>query len=198
MRSRQYIIAITGASGANYATRTIDGLEAAGHHVHLVVSPLGRRLLSDELDIRELRPETLIARPSDRLAIHPYNDVGSILGSGSFQTAGMAIVPCSANTLGQVAGGIGENLIARAAAVTLKERRRLVLAYREMPMSRIDLENALRADAAGAVFCPANPGFYLRPQTVAEVVDMVAGKVLDLLGVDHPWKTRWKGTDTGE
>lgn len=189
---KDYVVAITGASGAWYAQRVVRCLLEADVRVHLIVSPLGQRLLHDELDITQPSAQTLLGWEEPRLIMHAYHDVGSELASGSFSAAGMAIVPCSANTLGQIAGGIGSNLISRSAAVMLKERRRLVLVYREMPMSRIDLENALRVDAAGAIFCPANPGLYLRPQTVQDVVDMVAGKVLDLLDVPHTLNIRWK------
>jgi 4-hydroxy-3-polyprenylbenzoate decarboxylase len=103
----------------------------------------------------------------------------------------MVIVPCSSNTLAMVAHGIGDNLIARAAAVTLKERRRLVVVHREMPLSAIDVNNYKILTGAGAIVAPANPGFYLNPTTVGEVIDFVAGKLLDLLGVPHAMETRW-------
>jgi len=103
----------------------------------------------------------------------------------------MVICPCSGNTLAGVAGGLGNNLVTRAALVTLKEARRLVLVPREMPLSQIDLANMLRAAQAGAVVCPASPGFYLRPQTIDDLVDFVVGRVLDLLGVRHELNTRW-------
>src|SRR5438132_12353117 len=103
----------------------------------------------------------------------------------------MVIVPCSSNTLAEVAHGIGDNLIARAAAVTLKERRKLILVHREMPLSPIDINNYQSLSQAGVILAPANPGFYLNPTTVGEVVDFVAGKLLDLIGVRHAFGTRW-------
>src|SRR6478609_4013662 len=166
------VTAISGASGALYAQRFIQGLVAGGVNVHLVVSPWGRRLLRDELGM-----ETV--------------DVGSKLASGSFLHDGMIIVPCSSNTLAEVAHGLGGNLISRAAAVTLKERRRLVLAHREMPLSPIDVNNYKILTDAGAIVAPCNPGFYLNPTTIGEVVDFVAGKLLDLAGVPHAMETRW-------
>jgi 4-hydroxy-3-polyprenylbenzoate decarboxylase len=125
------------------------------------------------------------------ITLYNYNDVGAKLASGSFIHQGMVIVPCSSNTLAAVAHGIGDNLISRAAAVTLKERRRLILVHREMPLSPIDVNNYKTLSDAGVILCPANPGFYLNPTTVGEVVDFVAGKLLDLVGVPHRLDTRW-------
>lgn len=185
------VTAITGASGALYAQRFVQGLLAAGVNVHLVVSPLGRRLLHDELGMETVDPAALAGGDSHTITLYNYNDVGSKLASGSFLHDGMVIVPCSSNTLAAVAHGIGDNLIARAAAVALKERRRLVLAHREMPLSPIDVNNYKILTDAGAIVAPCNPGFYLNPTTVGEVVDFVAGKLLDLIGVRHAFDTRW-------
>lgn len=185
------VVGITGASGAEYARRLIECLIFAGVEVHLVVSPNGRRLLADELDIHEVSVPGLGLPVDSQLTLHPYRDVGSPLGSGSFRTDGMVICPCSSNTLASVATGLAGNLLDRAAAVTLKEMRRLIVIPREMPMNRLDLQNALRLSEAGAVVCPASPGFYMRPRSIADLVDFVVGKVLDLLGVRHELKTRW-------
>jgi len=103
----------------------------------------------------------------------------------------MVICPCSSNTLGSVASGLGDNLISRAAQVTLKEARRLIIVHREMPLSHIDLSNMLRLQAAGAIICPANPGFYMAPKTIGDLVDFVVGRVLDLLHVPHTLNVRW-------
>ncbi|HYE20372.1 MAG TPA: UbiX family flavin prenyltransferase [Tepidisphaeraceae bacterium] len=185
------VTAITGASGALYAQRFIQGLVAAGVNVHLVVSPLGRRLLHDELGMEQVDVAALAGSAGHTVTLHNYNDVGAKLASGSFLHDGMVIVPCSSNTLAEVAHGLGDNLISRAAAVTLKERRRLVVVHREMPLSPIDVNNYKLLNDAGAILCPANPGFYLNPTTVGEVVDFVAGKLLDLVGVRHTMDTRW-------
>jgi 4-hydroxy-3-polyprenylbenzoate decarboxylase len=166
-------------------------LAAAGTSIHLVVSPLGRRLLHDELGIESVDPAALAGTSEHRITLYNYNDVGAKLASGSFMHDGMVIVPCSSNTLNQVAHGLGGNLISRAAAVALKERRRLVLAHREMPLSAIDVTAYKILTDAGAIVAPCNPGFYLNPTTVGEVVDFVAGKLLDLLGVPHTFDTRW-------
>ena len=185
------VTAITGASGAMYAQRFIQGLVAAGVNVHLVVSPLGRRLLHDELGMETVDLAALAGTTDHSVTLYNYNDVGSKLASGSFLHNGMVIVPCSSNTLAEVAHGIGGNLISRAAAVTLKERRRLILVHREMPLSPIDVNNYKALSDAGVILCPANPGFYLNPTTVGEIVDFVAGKLLDLVGVKHAYDTRW-------
>jgi polyprenyl P-hydroxybenzoate/phenylacrylic acid decarboxylase-like protein len=185
------VTAITGASGALYAQRFIQGLVAAGVNTHLVVSPLGRRLLHDELGMETVDLIALAGTPSHGVTLYNYNDVGSKLASGSFLHNGMVIVPCSSNTLAEVAHGLCGNLIARAAAVTLKERRKLVLAHREMPLSPIDINNYKTLSDAGVILASTNPGFYLNPTTVGEVVDFVAGKLLDLVGVPHSFDTRW-------
>lgn len=187
------VVGITGASGGPYALRLLDVLEASGAVVHCVVSPLGRRLLADECGVQSVSVESLLGRQSDRVTLHDYRDVGNVLASGSYRTDGMVICPCSSNTLGAVAAGLGDNLIWRAAQVTLKEARRLVLVHREMPLSGIDLRNMLRLQRAGAIVCPAAPGFYLMPRTVADLVDFVVGRVLDLLGVQHNLQIRWQG-----
>jgi len=185
------VTAITGASGALYAQRFIEGLVAAGVNVHLIISPLGRRLLHDEMGMETIDLPTLAGSPDHTVTLYNYNDVGAKIASGSFLHDGMVIVPCSSNTLAQVAHGLGDNLIARAAAVTLKERRRLILAHREMPLSPIDVNNYKTLSDAGVILAPANPGFYLNPTTVSDVVDFVAGKLLDLVGVSHSMDTRW-------
>jgi 4-hydroxy-3-polyprenylbenzoate decarboxylase len=135
--------------------------------------------------------EALAGTLNHTVTLYNYNDVGSKLASGSFLHDGMVVVPCSSNTLAQVAHGLGDNLICRAAAVTLKERRKLVLCHREMPLSPIDVNNYQTLAQAGVIVAPANPGFYLNPNSVGEIVDFVAGKLLDLVGVKHNFDTRW-------
>jgi len=185
------VVAITGASGAVYARRLVQLLVQAGVETHLVCSPYGQRLLADELNITRLSAEALLGIETQGLIIHPYRDLGSRLASGSFPTGGMIVCPASGNTLGAIAAGLGDNLIARAAAVTLKEHRRLILVPREMPWSQIELRNALRISEAGGIICPASPGFYLLPTTLDELVDFVVGRLLDLVGVEHDLNTRW-------
>ena len=191
MAGMDIVTAITGASGALYAQRFVQGLVGAGVNVHLVVSPLGKRLLHDELGMEGIDVNVLAGAENHTVTLYNYNDVGSKLASGSFLHDGMVIVPCSSNTLAEVAHGLGDNLISRAAAVTLKERRKLVLAHREMPLSPIDVNNYKLLTDAGAIVAPCNPGLYLNPTTVGEVVDFIAGKLLDLVGVRHAMDTRW-------
>ena len=188
---KRVIVGVTGASGAEYARRLVEYLCEADIETHLIVTPNGRRLFQEELGIATVSAQTLLGRESDRLIVHNYRDVGATLASGSFRTAGMIVCPCSTNTLGAIAAGIGDNLLNRAAAVTLKEARRLILVPREMPLTRIDLLNALRLNEAGAIICPASPGFYMEPETIGDLVDFVVGKLLDLVDVPHSLNTRW-------
>lgn len=185
-------MAITGASGAPYAQKLAQEIVSSGNHLHLVISPYGRQLLFDELGIRKVTIESFIGQPAENATLYNYNDVGSRIASGSFLTDGMVICPCSSNMIGAAAAGVGDNLIARAATVTLKEARRLIIVQREMPMSQIELRNLLRLSEAGAIICPASPGFYLLPKTVDDLVNFVVGKILDLLEVEHGLHVRWK------
>ena len=185
------VTAITGASGALYAQRFIQGCVRAGVEVHLVISPLGRRLLHDELGMEKPDLDRLAGTQEHKITLYNYNDVGAKVASGSFIHDGMVIVPCSSNTLAEVAHGLGDNLICRAASVTLKERRKLIVVHREMPLSPIDINNYKTLSDAGVILCPANPGYYLNPTTVLEVIDFVSGKLLDLVGVKHEMDTRW-------
>lgn len=195
---RRIVVGITGASGAAYAVRTIEGLCAAGVEAHVTVSTLGRRLLFDELGIKKLDPDALSGGRGELVTLHNDNDVGALPASGSFLHDGMVVVPCSGNSLGKIATGITDNLVQRAAAVTLKERRRLVLAHRESPLSLIEIENMRRVTEAGAIVAPLAPGFYLLPQSLDDLVDFMAGKLLDLMGVEHALKTRWAAEEVSE
>jgi polyprenyl P-hydroxybenzoate/phenylacrylic acid decarboxylase-like protein len=188
------ILAITGASGAPYARKILLGLAEAHRRVHLIISPAGRRLLHDELGVEQPDPESILGAslPHD-ISVLPYNDVGACIASGSYRHAGMVVAPCSSSRLAQIAHGLGDNLISRAAQVTLKERRPLILLHREMPVSLIELRNMVQVTEAGGIVCPASPGFYLRPQSIDDLVAMTAGRVLDLLGVEHSWNIRWRG-----
>lgn len=190
-------MAITGASGAGYATRLLQVLCGAGVDTHLVISPHGRQLLAEELDLTEPVPDAIVGPDlASHLTLHRYQDVGAHLASGSFLTDGMIICPCSVNTLAEVAAGTGANLVSRAAAVHLKEARRLVLVPREMPLSQIDIANMLRVSQAGGILCPASPGFYLRPESVQDLVDFLVGKLCDLMGVSHDLDVRWQPGST--
>ena len=199
--ARRFVVGISGASGACYALRLLELLLGGGHEVHLVVSEYGRRLLFDEAAVRELAFEQLVpglvggdgeAGARLRLFVHPHKDVGAVIASGSFLHDGMVVLPCSSASLGAIATGSGSNLLCRAAAVTLKERRPLIVCHREMPLSLIDIRNMETLALAGATICSPNPGFYLMPKRVEDLVDFVVGKVLDHLGVGHELKTRWE------
>lgn len=190
---KNIVVAVTGASGAIYAVRLLKALCAGRARVHLVISPHGRQLFADELNIADPTAETLVGPgPAEHVTVYSFRDVGARLASGSFMTDGMIVCPCSGNTLADVASGTGSNLISRAAAVHLKESRRLVIVPREMPFSQIEIGNMMRISRAGGIICPASPGFYMRPTTVDDLVDFVAGKLCDLVGVPHTFNTRWK------
>jgi len=197
---KRIVVGVSGASGAVYATRLVEQLLTHGHEVHLVVTEYGRRLLSDELSIKELSLASLVPSmaaqageiENKRLFIHPHKDVGAVIASGSFLHDGMVVIPCSSTALGYIASGSGSNLLGRAAMVTLKERRTLVVVHRESPLSLIDIRNMETVTLAGGIIAPANPGFYLGPQSVGDLVDFVVGKCLDLLKVEHDLKTRWE------
>jgi 4-hydroxy-3-polyprenylbenzoate decarboxylase len=194
-------IAITGASGAIYATRTLAALLERGIHVELIVSDYGRRLLRDELGeaatVDGLLPY-LTARygPSvsaGRIALHSNRDLGATIASGSHGCSGMAIVPCSMKTLAAVAHGLSRNLVERAADVMLKEKRRLVIVPRETPMSLPQLRNMVLCAEAGAMILPAMPAFYQQPKTLDDLADFMAGKVLSALGFEHNLYPEWTG-----
>lgn len=190
--TRRIVIGITGASGAVYARRVMEALTEAGVEVHLTVSTLGRRLLFDELGLKRLDPDALTGGRGSQVTIYNDADVGAAIASGTFLHDGMAVIPCSGNTLGAIASGIADNLVKRAAAVALKERRRLILAYRESPASHIDLCNMKLLSEAGAIIAPLAPGFYLLPETVDDLVDFMAARLLDLLRVEHHLSRRWR------
>jgi 4-hydroxy-3-polyprenylbenzoate decarboxylase len=194
-------IAITGASGAIYATRTLAALVGMGIHVELIVSDYGRRLLRDELGeaaavdrlLPYLRERYGVQASEGALTLHSNRDLGATLASGSHACSGMAIVPCSMKTLAAVAHGLSRNLVERAADVMLKERRRLVIVPRETPMSLPQLRNMVLCAEAGAMILPAMPAFYQQPRTLDDIADFIAGKVLSALGFEHKLYPEWTG-----
>jgi 4-hydroxy-3-polyprenylbenzoate decarboxylase len=191
------VVGVTGASGAPYAVRLLRALADAGRPVWLTISGHGFRLLETESGIASLEQLRLAvgADAWDRLVtVFDDRDRGARPASGSARTAGMVICPCSMGTLAAVSLGTSRSLVERAADVTLKERRPLLLVTREMPLSVVHLENMLRATRAGAIVLPASPGFYHRPTSIDELVDFVVARVLDLLGVDHAVGRRWGET----
>jgi len=153
-------------------------------------------LLHDELGMEGIDLAALAGRepgsePPEQLKLHNYRDVGAPLASGSFQHDGMIVLPCSSNTLGAVASGAGQNLMHRTAHVALKERRKLVLVHREAPLSLIDIRSMEAATLAGAIICPASPGFYMMPRSLDDLVDFMVGRCMDLLELPHDLNVRW-------
>lgn len=191
------MVGVTGASGAPYARRVMELLAAREVEIHLAVTPLGRRLLRDELGMEGIDPDALTAGRGNLVTVHKDRDVGASIASGSFLHDGMVIVPASSNTMASIATGVTQNLVHRAAAVALKERRRLIVGHREMPISHADAESILALTRAGAIVAPLCPGFYTLPQTVGDMVDFVAGRLVDLLGVEHDLDIRWSGDMPG-
>ncbi len=188
------VIGITGASGAPYTVRFLELMARQGVELHVSASALGRRLLFEEQDIRHYTAEALVGPElADRVVIHSDNDFGAIIASGSFQHDGMVILPCSSNTLNSIAAGITSTLVHRAAMVCLKERRKLLIAHRESPLSPIDIDSMATLTRAGATIVPLAPGFYMRPERVEDLVDFMVARLMDQLGYQHDLKIRWKG-----
>jgi len=184
---RRLIVGISGASGAIYGVRALQLLRDADIETHLVVSKAAEMTLAYETD---LKLKDLRALAS---VVHATADVGASISSGSFQTMGMLVVPCSVKTMSEIASGVTGTLLARAADVVLKDRRRLVLAVRETPLHAGHLRNmALLADI-GAVIAPIVPAFYNRPQTIDDIVDHTVGRLLDLFGIETGAVRRWQG-----
>jgi 4-hydroxy-3-polyprenylbenzoate decarboxylase len=200
-RPPKIAIAVTGASGAVYATRTVAALLERGVHVELIVSDYGRRLLRDELGERagiERLVPFLTEKYGDSVAagtltLHSNRDLGATIASGSHGCSGMASVPCSMKTLAAVAHGLSRNLIERAADVMLKEQRRLIIVPRETPMSLPQLRNMVLCAEAGAMILPAMPAFYQQPKTLDDLADFIAGKILSALGFEHELYPPWAG-----
>ena len=183
------IVGISGASGAIYGIRALQLLRKLGVETHLVITDAALETIRLETDFKRADVIRLAT------AIHRVDDISSEIASGSFQADGMLVIPCSMKTLAGIASGYSDNLLLRAADVTIKERRRLVLVVRETPLSLIHIENMATVTRAGAVVLPAMPAFYNRPKTVAALVDQVVGRALDLLGVEHQLSRRWGGPD---
>jgi 4-hydroxy-3-polyprenylbenzoate decarboxylase len=181
------IVGITGATGAIYGVRLLERLRDAGVETHLVISRWGARTLVHETPYSREQVEAL-AHTS-----YVAGDMGAAISSGSFQTAGMVIAPCSAKTLAAIAHGYGDGLVHRAADVVLKERRKLLLAVRESPLSEIHLENMLKLARMGAVMLPPMPAFYSHPRSLTDIVDHTVERILDQFGVEMPNAVRWTG-----
>jgi 4-hydroxy-3-polyprenylbenzoate decarboxylase len=185
-RPRRVIVALTGATGTIYGVQVLKLLHESGVETHLIMSKWAARTL--------LHETSYTIEDVQRMAthVHPITDQGASLSSGSFLTDGMIVAPCSARTLAAIAHGLSDNLIHRAADVILKERRRLVLAVREAPLSEIHLENMLKLSRMGVIISPPMPSFYARPTTIDEMVQYSAARLIDQLGL-HLDIPRWDG-----
>jgi 4-hydroxy-3-polyprenylbenzoate decarboxylase len=195
-------VGVTGASGALLAQKTLVLLEDDSRvaRVHLVVTEAGQRLLMEELeitsgDLKQL-PGRILGRQSAKIEVLPNKDVGASIASGSYAVDAMIVIPCSMNTLGAIANGVSEDLVARAADVMLKENRKLILCVRDTPFNRVHLENMLRAQQAGAVIMPAVPAFYHHPKTIDDLVTQYVCRVLAQIGLLQEKMYRWTGTPT--
>ena len=195
--ARDLVVAITGASGAPYALRFLQVVVRSGRTVHLTISPSGAIVLREEtgsvVDLDRFDPAALGDLGPGRVVYHHHQDFSAGIASGSFRTGGMVISPCSMSTLGAIAHGITTNLITRAADVHLKERRKLILVPRETPLSLIHLENMAAVTRAGAIVLPAMPGWYHRPESLADMIDFVVARICDGLDIDHDLGRRWGG-----
>jgi 4-hydroxy-3-polyprenylbenzoate decarboxylase len=200
---RRWLIGVSGASGIQYALRLLDLLTIAGPHdqkieLHVVFSEAALRVLQDEcglaLSQSRLTPQTLLGEERQNIYFYNPRDIGALPASGSFLAEGMVIVPCSMSSLGAIAHGCGHNLLHRMADVTLKESRKLIIVPRETPLHVIHLENLLTLARLGAQIVPAMPGFYHCPQTVTDIVDMLAMKIMDAMHIANSASRRWGET----
>jgi 4-hydroxy-3-polyprenylbenzoate decarboxylase len=190
--TRRLVVAITGASGAVYGIRALEVLRGVpGVEVHLVMSKAGERTIVEETD-HAPRDVRALAH-----ATHRADDIGAPIASGSFATAGMLVAPCSIDTLSAIAYCRADTLVTRAADVVLKERRRLVLLVRETPLHRGHVAAMAAATDAGAVVMPPVPAFYIRPKSIADLVDHTVGRALALLDIETSLVTPWDGGVAG-
>lgn len=187
MAPKRLIIGLTGASGSIYGIRLLEMLQGTGVETHLIISQWAARTLVHETSYTVQQVQDLATER------YPIGDVGAAIASGSFLTMGMVIAPCSVRTLGAIAHGVGDNLIHRAADVVLKERRRLVLAVREAPLSEIHLENMLKLARMGVAICPPTPAFYNHPTSLDDAVSYSVARLLDQFGIHLRDPERWLG-----
>jgi len=203
IQGRIITIGVTGASGAVLAQKALALLEddPCVSRIHLVVSETGQRLFSEELRITsgELKklPGRILGRNPKKIEVIPNKDVGASIASGSYAVDAMIVIPCTVGALASIAGGLCDDLVARAADVMLKEGRKLVLCVRDTPFNRIHLENMLRAQQAGAVIMPVVPAFYFRPKSIDEIVTQYVCRVLAQAGLPQEKMYRWTGSAAG-
>ena len=197
--AQKIIVGVTGASGAVFARRMLQMLEADPRvsRVHLVVSGSGLRVLREELDLNVSTSSAvaalLLGKPARKTVYLLDSDIGASIASGSYLIDGMVVIPCTTGCLAQIANGISSTLIERAADVCLKEGRKLILAVRDTPLNRVHLENMLRAHRAGAEIFPIIPSFYHRPESIDDLVVQYCCRVLVHLGLEQPQQFRWMG-----
>jgi len=184
------IVAITGASGATYGVRLLQELQNTDIETHLLVSDAAVINLHQELALQRKDVESLAS------VVHNVRNIGASIASGSFQTLGMIVAPCSMKTLAAIAHGFSDNLIARAGDVVLKERRRLVLLVRESPLNLAHLRNMSTVTEMGGIICLPVPAFYHHPQSIDDIVDQTNARLLDLFGLQHRSSARWQGLST--
>lgn len=195
MKTKTWVVGITGASGSIYGVRLCEELLSRGLHVHLVITDAGWRVLKEELGWDAARrAETLeqqFGRFSGSYEYHKIADIGASIASGSFRVQGMVIMPCSMGTLSGIAHGASGNLLERTADVMLKEGHQFIIVPRETPLHTIHLENMLTLSRMGVRIIPAMPAFYYGPKTLEDIVDFLVGKVMDMMGIEHDLFTRW-------
>jgi 4-hydroxy-3-polyprenylbenzoate decarboxylase len=189
---RRLIVGISGGSGLAYAVDLLKTLQSLNIELHLIVTDGAKQVIPTELDMTVKDLESLALKTHPKSRVHKDADLGASIASGSFQASGMVIVPCSAGTLAKIATGMTDNLLSRAAHVTLKERRPLIIVLREAPYSRLMIKNMLEAHDAGATVVPASPGFYHQPKTIGDLLGTITARTLDLLGIDNQRTQRWK------
>lgn len=185
------IVGISGASGSIYGRRLLDLLDRAGCRIDVIITDPAREILAAELNIAEPTGSALLGRRSGNITFHDNDDLSSPLASGSVPAGPMVVCPCSSHTVAAIAAGLANTLLLRAAYVTLKQRRRLVLVHRETPLTAIDLENMLKITRAGGIVCPAAPAFYMNPSSIDDLIDSIVARVLDLIGIEHQLPVRF-------
>ncbi|MNQ77981.1 Phenolic acid decarboxylase subunit B [compost metagenome] len=199
MSSGNWVIGISGASGAIYGVRLCEVLLDLGLDVHLIITDAGWRVLQDEHDWNVTkRQDELEKRFGGRVGTyeyHPQANIGATVASGSFRSKGMVVIPCSMGTLSAIAHGSSDNLLERTADVMLKEGRKLIVVPRETPLHAIHLENMLTLTRMGVRMIPAMPAFYNRPRSIDEMVDFLVGKVMDSMEIEHSLYRRWGDID---
>lgn len=181
------VVAITGSSGVVYGVRLLEVCRDLGIDTELIISKSAETILRLELEKKADELEKLASK------VYSPDDMTAPIASGSYKTDGMIIAPCSMKTLGAIASGVSDNLITRAADVTLKQERRLVLVPRETPLNLIHLENMAKLKRAGATILPASPAFYIKPREISDLVDFIVGRILEMFGTEHELYSSWEG-----